>query len=361
MKTRYIFLLLFFFIIFSCNDNDIGIFYGLKNEEKIKKGSLPVNITAGSMARAGANLYLAAGNVWTRPANSTWIDWARVNPPKDGFISTSLASSPNVLYAIYYHRNTADRGFYSRSGNAAITDEWTLITASHEGTIESVKSAGSTIFVSTRDSGNTGRLYRFDGNSFIEINLPTPMVDSTFHVVSDEGTGYLIATRNSIYRVNNSFVVSTPPLLSPSSTIGESSIIGGLARHSDGRIFFTYWNLARTGYVAVVNADGTGFSSKGMGTFEVNGIKIFDSQASDIPYYILVGTSGRGYWQAENLNIGTIQRRISSNPVSNNYNSAIQLQFSVVHDFFIDDNNDLYALTNTRGLWRNTSGVWSIE
>ena len=360
MKLKYIFTLLFFLLLFSCNDSDIGIFYGLKNEEKIKDGSLPNNVTVGSMTRIGTSLYIASGSIYTKPSAITNIDvdWSPISPPSGFDLSLSLASDGTDLYAIYYTRNSVNKGFFRLDGTG-----WEKIDTNIQGTIEDVKSAGTKIFVSTRINSNSGKLYYYDGTTTPPEIIPD-MIGSSFDVIFDGGS-YWISNYHKIFELDLFLnPVSTPLSLDP---LWE---IKGLMEF-DGNIYFTYWNRRNlTGYIAFINGDT--ITSQGIGSFMLNGLKVFTIEGIDHDYpYLLCGTSGRGYYQTvlhPSINLD-LQRPRSNDGLSVNYNSAVNLQSAVVLDFFMDPPNDpnghLYALTATRGLWKNTesggSRAWSIE
>ena len=68
------------FLIISCNQSDIGIFYGIEKEEKIIDRSLSNSLTIGAMDKLGSTLYIAAGKVYKK-ASGTNNEWSKVFYP----------------------------------------------------------------------------------------------------------------------------------------------------------------------------------------------------------------------------------------------------------------------------------------
>ena len=358
MKLRNIFILLFLFLFFSCNESDMGIFYGLKIEEKLKDGSLPNSVTVGNMLKAGTKLYIAAGSVYTK-TSGTEEDWSKVNPPSGYDLTISMANAfdgTEKVYAIFYTKNTANKGFFSFDGNS-----WTSIsTASLNGSLEQVNSANNVIFVSTRIAPNIAELYYYTGGAFTKINID--MVTSTFCVIHD-GTDYYISNYNKIFKGS----LPNPSLiLQLDSRYDIKGLASGSLAGIDSNIYFTYWNRRNLrGYITVINNSGNILKDSAIGTFMLHGIKFFNVSGYQ---FLLCGTAGRGYYQILNPNWDNINlERPKNNILAENYNSTVELQNSVVLDFFIDggSDGDLYALTSTRGLWKNSDSggyrTWSIE
>ena len=49
-------LLMSAFLLISCNESEIGVFYGLSREEKVKNYALPDHCTSESMVKTGGYL-----------------------------------------------------------------------------------------------------------------------------------------------------------------------------------------------------------------------------------------------------------------------------------------------------------------
>ncbi|MCL2704926.1 MAG: hypothetical protein FWE72_01820 [Spirochaetaceae bacterium] len=363
MKLRSIIILLFFLFIFSCNDSDIGIFYGLKNEEKIRDRSLPNEVTVGSMTRLGMNLYIGAGNIYTK-TSQTEEEWRVVNPPSGFDLSVEVVSNGTNLYAIYYTKNSAKKGFFKLDGNV-----WEQITLGIPGTIESVKGANNQIFISTRINSNTAYLYHFDGTNNFPTQIINNMTGSLFNVIFD-GTFYWIYNYNKIFSGNSPINPFTNIF-----SIEDHYEIKGIMELNNN-IFFTYSSKRNLrGYIGVINSAGIKINEHNIGSFMLNGLKTFTvtgiEEGVNKEYkFLLCGTAGRGYYQLLNPSENNIElQRPRNNILSENYNSAIDLQNAVVLDFFIDPpdapDGALYALTATKGLWKNTVDggyrTWSIE
>jgi len=342
--------------MFSCNESDIGIFYGLKNEVKIRDRSLPNNVTVGSMTKIGISLYIAAGNVYKK-TSKTEEEWYVIPPPSGFDLSVCLVSKGTDLYAIYYTKNNANKGFFRLIDGE---NTWTAINeiSSLPGTIENLKSANNEVFISTRISSNIAHLYHYDGTTNF-TQIISNMTGSPFDVISN-GTDYWVSNYNKIFHGN--------------SPIGPFTSIRSLEEYCeinalielDNSITFTYWHKRNLrGYIEVIDYAGNVVNNNSVGSFMLNGLKLFTVSGYE---FLICGTSGRGYYQLLNPSKTNIElQRPRNNVLSQNYNSAIDLQNAVVLDFFIDDGDDgdLYALTSTKGLWKNTEEggfrTWSIE
>ena len=385
MKPKYIFILLFFLLIFSCNESYTGIFYGLKYEEKIKDNSLSNNITVGSMAKVTNRLYIAAGNIFSK-TSYTDEQWIKIAPPHDFDLSLSLVSPDGMnLYAIYYTKNDAKKRLFSLN---TITNQWTEIdTSSLAGTIEDIKTANGKMLVSTRVTSNNANLYIFDGSSFSSSILS--MTGATFNFIHTGVSGggiYWVSNYNNLFKGPD---LSSLSKTTPHPNLNTRYEIRGLEKLDDTTIYYTLWHKRDLrGYIGVT--DGTTFyRDESVGSFMLNGIKVLtitsdpyspvlnpsDPDARTKYPFLICATAGRGYYQVLNPSTGNLDlNRPRNNILSENYNSAVDLQDAVVLDFFIDgieDANgdifdaDLYALTATRGLWRNSNmggyRNWSIE
>ncbi len=342
---------------FSCNDSDIGIFYGLETEEKLADNSLPNNVTVGGMVKNVNELYIAAGKIYTKTSGSD-SDWDKLSTPSGYDLSTSIAvSNDNYVYAVFFNKESAEKALFRMQNGGS----WSKVTDSDfSGSIELVKNdeTNKTIFVSTRVSSNEGNLYYLDAGDFTPVPGIT-MTGCVFHVLYHD-SNYWISNYNNLYRG------ADPSSLTELVTdLNINDEIRGLSPSSSDYIYFTYWDKDGTkGSIVAVN--GSTIEEEGSDySYMLNGLKIFTASGYN---FLVCGTGGRGYYQilspsSTNLDI----KKPSNNVLSENYSSATDLQDSVVLDFFIDggDDGDLYALTATRGLWKNSlSGgtrTWSIE
>ncbi|MDX9802133.1 MAG: hypothetical protein RBT69_12445 [Spirochaetia bacterium] len=362
MKIKYILLIFAATLFFSCNQSDVGIFYGLEKEVKIKDNSLSNNLTIGSMAKNGSELYIAAGRVYTKTSGSS-EDWRKVSSPSGYDLSTSLAANAtdSNVYAVFFDTDTAEKALFKMPDGGS----WTKVTDPiFDGSIEFVKSAGSFILVSTRINSNDGKLYYSNGGAFTEVSNIT-MIGSEFNVIEfDTGTGdtYWISNHSILYNG-----VDFDNMANVLELDGDK-IIKGLSEPSDPSdpyIYLSYWNRDRSrGYIKAV--DGASINAEGDSEiYNLNGLTTFTTEGFE---FLLCGTGGRGYRQISSPSDSRLDLATPKNDVlSENYTSAIELQNCVVLDFFVDggDDGDLYALTATTGLWKNSlSGgtrVWSIE
>jgi len=359
MKIKYILLFIAAPLFYSCNQSDVGIFYGLENEVKITDNSLSNNLTIGSMAKSPAGeLYIAAGRVYTKTSGSS-EDWRKVSTPSGYDLSTSLAvnTTDSNIYAIFYDTDSADTALFKMPDGGS----WTEVTDPvFEGSFEYVKSANGYILVSTRIDENSARLYYSNGGAFSEAAVVT-MTGSDFYVIHD-GTDFWVSNSNILYQGNNLNG------LTDALTLDSTVEIKGLSESSGAYIYLSCWDREnRDGYLMATDGNNGTLDeeSDDKKTYKLFNLTTFRAEGYD---FLLCGTNGLGYRQilspsSSNLDLDTPDDDV----LSENYTSAIDLQNCAVIDFFVDggEDGDLYALTATTGLWKNSlSGgtrVWSIE
>lgn len=363
-------------IFFSCNESDIGIFYGIETEEKLIDNSLANDITIGSMAKLGKNIYIGTGRVYTKDYSNN-EDWRKLSTPSGYNLSTSIASNNAAIFAAFYNIDATKKGLFKLVG-----DNWTQVSSAFPNPVEMVKSANDVLFVSTRSTPNDGHLYySTDGINFTEI-LIGELKGPDFHVIYN-GTTYWIANWNNIYAGSNLSNIAHRESIDIERKI--TSLTPGF---NDTYIYFSVWRKDDTsdkGYLYAID-NSNNISEKGDDPIlrVINGIKCFSVTSSDnkIYYFILAATDGRGYYYHEfgetKPVFGTdieLERPRNNNILARNYTSATDMHYSVGLNFFMSDDpppsenvvngGDLYFMTVTSGLWKNSesggSRNWSIE
>ena len=355
MKSGYCFfiLMLMLFLFFSCNESDIGIFYGLETEKKITDNSLPNEVTVGGMFKNGGELYIAAGRVYTKTSGSD-ADWVKLPSPSGYDLSTSIAADGTLVYAVFYDKNSADKALFTMANGGSWSRE-TASTASINGSIEFVKNSDDgEIFLSTRINSQEGGLYHLNGTFQPVAGLS--LTGSVFHVLHD-GTDYWISNYNKLYK--GADINSMGEVVELDIT---EEIQGLSVSFPNDFIYFTYYDKdRRRSYLVSTDGNGT-YNESGSIYYRLNGLNIFEESGYR---FLLAGTSGRGYYQILSPSATKLDlKKPENNILAQNYNSAVDLQTSVVLDIFVDG-TDFYALTATEGLWKNSlsggSRVWSIE
>ncbi len=358
MKIKYILLFFAAALFYSCNQSDVGIFYGLENEVKITDNSLSNNLTIGSMAKNGTELYIATGRVYTKTSGSS-EDWRKVEIPSGYDLSTSLAvnTTDSNIYAIFFDTDTANKALFRMSNGGS----WTEVTDPvFEGSFEYVKSANGFILVSTRIDENNARLYYSNGGAFSEVAV-IAMTGSEFYVIHD-GTDYWVSNSSILYQGNSLGAMTT------ALTLVSTVEIKGLSESSSGTyIYLSCWDRDNSdGYLMATDGNNGTLDKEGENkTYKLFNLTTFTAEGYE---FLLCGTNGLGYRQILSPSSSDLDLDTPDDDVlSENYSSAIDLSSCSVIDFFVDggDDGDLYALTATTGLWKNSlsggSRVWSIE
>ena len=186
-------ILILILFLFSCNQSDIGIFYGLEIEEKIIDNSLPNNLTVGGMVKSGTALYIAAGRVYTKTSGSS-ADWVKVSSPSGYDLSTEIAATASDVYAVFFNSVSADSALFSMPAGGS---SWTEVAGTFDGKVNKVKAVNDQIYLSTYISGSEpGMLYYSNGGAFSIITGVT--AGGGHFVAAYDGTNYWILTNQEL-------------------------------------------------------------------------------------------------------------------------------------------------------------------
>ncbi len=337
------------FTFISCNQSDIGIFYGIEKEEKIVDNSLSNSITVGAMAELSGQLYIAAGKVYKKTKGSS-EEWDKCSSPSGYDLTTSLTAFSGSIYAVWFNKDSADSALYSSvDGN-----NWTEVSdPDFSGDFSLVKSANAVMVVSTVTGTNTGEFY-----------TTTTGLDNSYGVMSDaisdinalgghfdidhDGTNYWFLTKENVYETAD----LTAAL--PAASLDKL----------DDDEYFRYIYCKDTSHVYVSSSygklsfyDGSWDEEIEDLSLNINDMIVFTIDSTD---NFFVGTYSYGYYEPDTPGCESSNIDDLDNPDSDSiscdyqtYNSS-DLKTSAVLGFFADtDNDELYALTYGQGLWKN--------
>ena len=342
-----------FFTLASCNQSDIGIFYGIEKEEKIVDNSLSNSITVGSMAELSGQLYIAAGKVYKKTKGST-EEWDKCSSPSGYDMTTSLTvMEDTAIFAVWYNKDSADSAlFRSTDGNnwtevTGFSGDVTLVKSAHAGAADGI------MVVSTIIGTNTGNFYTSvngtDFNVITDSLIPDINALGGHFDIDFDGTNYWFLTKENVYVDND---LTALPIASVS-----------LSKLDDDE-YFRYIYCKDTTHVYVSSSygklsfyDGSWDEEIEDLSLNINDMIVFTINGTD---NFFVGTYSFGYYEpdtpgSESSNIDDLDNP-DSDSIScdyQTYNSS-DLKTSAVLGFFADtDNDELYALTYGQGLWKN--------
>ena len=360
-----LFLAVFSVMFSSCNQSDVGIFYGIETEEKIKDGSLTNSLTIGAMDKLGTELFIAAGKVYKK-TSGTSEDWAKCSTPSGYDLCTSLTVfEDTAIYAIWFDIDDADTALFS----SADGNTWTKVAAAFSGDLSLVKSAHSAandgvMVVSTVTGSNTGIYYTTqDGTAFTAMGINA--LGGHFDIDYD-GSNYWFLTQEKIYEETDSDLTTLPAAVL--NKIDDDEYFRYIYTYDENHVYvnrsygeFSYYN----GTSWDNSVENLAVNVNDMTVFSVNAIPTF-----------FVGTWSLGYYEPDSpgLLIDDLDNP-ESDSITCDYSTynASDLRYSAVLGFFADDltgdgdtaDDELYALTYGEGLWKNVddSGerIWQRE
>ena len=353
-------------IIISCNQSDIGIFYGIENEEKIVDRSLSNSLTIGAMDKLGSTLFIAAGKVYKK-ASGTNNEWAKCSTPSGYDLCTSLTVfEDTTIFAVWFNKDSAETAFLkSLDGNS-----WTSVSGTFSGDFSLVKSAHAAsndgvIVVSTVTGSNTGNFYTStDGTTFNPINGVNAL-GGHFDIDYDN-SNYWFLTKENIYEENNNDLTTLPA--ASQGKVDDDEYFNFIYAYDENHVYATR-SLGEFGYYNGTtwnnSVENLSINANDMIVFEVNSTPTF-----------FAGTDRYGYYEptTPGLSIEDLDRP-ESDSITCDYQTynASDLRYSAVLGFYKDDltgngdtsDDELYALTYGEGLWKNIDDngerVWQRE
>ncbi len=371
-------LLIFIFLIFSCNESEIGVFYGLAKEEKVKDYALHNHCTSESMIKTNGYLYVAANTIYKKKAEGGELDWHKVKSPEGYHNVTEMGLANDTIFIIAYDTDKAKPYLFSGTGDGT----WEKKETPVDGKISRMRVANDVIFISDR----SGHLYYSEdsGSSFTQdTSLPEDSKlfstsTGNFDMVYGGGSYYLNAQYN-LYRGNpGSMGTDFTPTHNGKIWKDKEDVFTRLYYDEEDDRLYTADN---SGYVYAVDspsgASGTSWvksdshTASGMGLQGLIVLRIPTSSGSTRKL-LLAGSginSGRGYFIVDNprtskrdyLDPKTPRNKDFATIISDYYDyNAFNLSKAAINSFFIDKYSDgtsfdFYALTFGYGVWKNSN------
>ena len=326
-------------LIISCNQSDIGIFYGIETEEKIIDGSLSNSLTIGAMDKLGTELFIAAGKVYTKTSGSS-EDWDKCSSPSGYDLCTSMTSFNGNLYAVWFDMNNADTALFSSpDGNS-----WSQVTDSgFSGEFSLVKSANNAVMVvSTVTDTNEGYYYTTttgNNNDFDIIQYSGSDINALGgHFDMDfDGTNYWFLTKENIYIDNGADFTDLDSV--SQNKVDDDEYFRYIYAYDETHV---YTNRSY-GEFSFYNGSSWDNSVENL-VVNVNDMTVFTVNA--VPTFF-VGTYSLGYYEPDSpgLDISDLDNP-ESDSITCDYSTynASDLRFAAVLGFFADG-DELYALT----------------
>lgn len=360
-------------LLISCNESEIGVFYGLSREEKVKNYALPDHCTSESMVKTGGYLYVAASTIYKKKAEGGEVDWHKVDSPEDYHNVTEMGLLSDTIYILAYDPDDAKPALFSGSGDGS----WEKKSTPADGKISRMRVAESYIFLTDR-SGNL--YYSTDGSSFTKDSGASPLFSTStgnFDVVYGDGSYYLNA-QYKIYKGNpGSWTDITPHRPSDNKSWKDDEDVYTRLYYDeeDNRLYAA----DNSGYIYAVDspsgASKTSWqksddnTSSGLGLQGMIVLRIPTSTGGKHKV-LLAGSginSGRGYFEVHNPRTEKRdyldpERPRNSIPIVSNYYDYMSFDISkaAINSFFIDEYSDgtsfdFYALTYGYGVWKNSN------
>ena len=175
------FILLPVFTFFSCTDITDGLFASLELESEIYNGTLPNDLTIGTMEKNGTYYYIAGGDfMYKNHRQLQRQPTGQQKNPEDlsGYLCQNFIILDNNVYCIFYN---IDATSY-KTMNTTVADpaniSWSEIAfddLSGE-TLIDLKQSGTLVFALTVDSSGKYKIYTEDKSTFAAGSDFTPIV-----------------------------------------------------------------------------------------------------------------------------------------------------------------------------------------
>lgn len=371
--SAVLFLLTALFLV-SCNDSEIGVFYGLSREEKVKDYALPNHCTSETMIKTGGYLYVAASSIYRKKAEGGELDWHKVKSPDGYHNCTDMGLVGDTIFVLAYDADDAVPYLFSGSGNGSWEKKDTPLGKK----ISRMRVANDVIFLTDR----SGNLYYSNdsGSSFTQDSGVSPLFSTStgnFDIVYGGGSYYLDAQYAIYSGAPGSWTDITPHKPSDGKLWKDKEdIFTRLCYDEDDDRLYTADN---SGYIYAVDSPSgasktswvksDGHTPSGLGIQGMIVLRIPTSSGSTHKV-LLAGSginSGRGYFEVHNpwtsnRDYLDPERPRNSIPIVSNYYDYMSFDISkaAINSFFIDEYSDgtsfdFYALTYGYGVWKNSN------
>lgn len=365
------------YLLISCNESEIGVFYGLSKEEKVKNYALPDHCTSESMIKTGGYLYVAASSIYKKQAEGGELDWHKIKSPSGYHNVTEMGLANDTIFILAYDSDDAKPYLFSGTGDGTWEKK---DTSAIEKTISRMRVANNVIFITDRE----GHLYysNDDGASFTQdTSLTDSKLFSTstgnFDMVYGGGSYYLNA-QYKLYRGNPGGWTEFTPTHDGKIWKDKEDVFTRLYYDEDDDRLYTADNA---GYIYAVDspsgASGTSWvksdhhARSGMGLQGLIVLRIPTSNGSTRTLLVAGSgiNAGHGYYIVDNprtserkyLDPEPPRNRDYTTIISDYYDyNAFNISKAAINSFFIDEyadgtSFDFYALTYGYGVWKNTN------
>ena len=363
-------------LLISCNESDIGVFYGLAHEEKVKNYALPDHCTSESIVKTGGYLYVAAGSIYRKKAEGGELDWHKVKSPEDYHNVTEMGLANDTIFILAYDADDAKPYLFSGTGDGS----WEKKSTPIDGKISRMRVTNNVIFITDR----SGHLYYSDddaGSFTQDTSLPDSKLFSTstggFDMTYGGGSYYLNA-QYDLYRGNPGSWTKFSPTHNGKIWKDDEDVFTRLYYDEDDDRLYTADN---SGYIyAVDSPSGASGSSwvksddharSGMGLQGMIVLRI-PTSTGGTHKVLLAGSginAGRGYFEVHNprtsdrdyLNPEVPRHKAATELLTDYYDyMSFDISKAAINSFFIDEYSDgnsfdLYAQTFGYGVWKNTN------
>jgi hypothetical protein len=363
-------------LILACNESEVGVFYGLSREKKVKDYALPNHCTSESMVKTGGYLYVAASSVYKKKAEGGELDWHKVKSP-DGYHNvTEMGIANDTIFILAYDADDAKPFLFSGTGDGTWEKK---DTSAIEKTISRMRVANNTIFITDREghlfySDDDGASFTqdtsFDGSKLFSTS--TGNFDMTYG-----GGSYYLNAQYKLYRGNPGGWTEFTPTHNGKIWKDEEDVFLRLYYDEDDNRLYTADN---SGHVYAVDspsgASGASWQKSehharwGMGLQGLVVLRVPTSSGN--PRKLLLAgsgiNSGRGYFIVDNprtserkfLDPEPPRNKDYTTVISDYYDyNAFDISKAAINYFFVDEyadgNFDLYAMTYGYGVWKNTN------
>ncbi len=353
-------------VLIGCPMHDsVGIFFGIATEQFIADSNLGGNFIMRGMVSVVVDnetyLYAIAKRLNKRENSSR--GWFPINHPNAfangqtndiACIPTDCSDSSGI-YVAFSDENATRHGLYRLD---ATDDSWRG-NLYDDTQIVRLLAINDNLFIVTRNSDSRSfRLSRYnpDNNTLIPINpRETPEIIDGAYVASAENSHYIFISRSIVYRLNSldgsglQFNEAAPirSYISSSSvgSVDSLTLSGVLVVVDDDRV--ERYISAREGYLFY--SDGGSW----IASPQVENTQFTDLAAVGdvIVVGVIRGRSGEGGYRQFSVNKTASPQVFGSIQTPEGNYSSTQMSEVTVAEFFTSNNN-LFALTYGRGLWR---------
>ena len=396
---KYFILLTACLLIFSCGEQEGGLFYSIELESEIGDGDLSNDITVGEMFRSNDYYFIAAGKFLYRSAedSAVWPD-EEVNYTPEGYenyLCFNMLLVDNNIYAVFYDRDTGDYKLFTADTATAAGTEGLVWSepVSLDGLAETepvvkFESCEGAVFIFTKTSDTTYNLYaavNTAASPFDAATGRTPIASSinTGELRADfDGINYWIVAGNKVYRTASDFTGITDitsELTSKSKFLQGDGFSGVVCADTDDEAGTEVYISSKEGVMMKYILVDSSMTWKTLDLPEVtdglyNSLKDLKRiTIADRNIDIILAGSTSGYYEMQAGSTTDEKSFISAEETDSTLTTYIQfdsidLSNKIINTFYLDDSvsskEKVFALGYNGGLWKNSldsDKYWEAE